>query len=352
MKECNILPPSEQLFQILIRGYFDKGNVRELNYFRFCQDIDRPEDLFKPYVAKNPGNDATYAPGQLRDAGNTFFKDSTLGLDIISNRFQQQRIETSNDPSDVEKRLQAAVVMKRVRIEEFFLDFDKLRKGRVTKAQFQSILSMLNFNLTQEEFDQIATKYRVNEPGPDFNYKDFTACINSAFTTYGIQKVPTAQVAPVTVDLTVPARRKYLDMTPEQQEQIKNVLLDYQKAVQIRRLPLKQMFQDFDITRNQHVTKHQFLRTLAQCSMSAPEPVMNLLLKTYCDKGNADEVNYFDFCNDVDSPEQLFGVGRGYNHSFDYYPKTRPRVTGNDIKRDVPNDVEDVLAKLRQCCKE
>ena len=52
------------------------------------------------------------------------------------------------------------------------------------------------------------------------------------------------------------------------------------------------------------------------------------------DRGNVDEVNYFDFCNDIDSPEQLFGVGRGYNHSFDYYPKTRPRITGVDIKKD------------------
>jgi len=70
------------------------------------------------------------------------------------------------------------------------------------------------------------------------------------------------------------------------------------------------------------------------------------------DKGNVDEVNYFDFCNDIDSPEQLFGVGRGYNHSFDYYPKQKPRITGIDIKKDVPNDVEDVLAKLRKICCE
>ena len=70
------------------------------------------------------------------------------------------------------------------------------------------------------------------------------------------------------------------------------------------------------------------------------------------DKGNVDEVNYFDFCNDVDSPEQLFGVGRGFNHSFNYYPKTRPRITGIDIKKDIPDDVEDVIAKLRQVCKE
>ena len=56
----------------------------------------------------------------------------------------------ANDPTDVEQRLQAAVVMKRVRVEEFFKDFDKLRKGKVTVPQFKSILSMLNFHLTED----------------------------------------------------------------------------------------------------------------------------------------------------------------------------------------------------------
>ena len=88
LKTLGLLPPSEELYQVLIRKYFDKGNVREINYFSFCQDIDRPEDLFKPYVAKNPVNENSIAPGQLRDAGNTFFGDSTMNLDIISNRFQ------------------------------------------------------------------------------------------------------------------------------------------------------------------------------------------------------------------------------------------------------------------------
>ena len=107
--------------------------MREINYLQFCHDIDKPDDLFAPYVAKNPVADNSMYHGQLRDAGCTFFGDSTLNTDIISNRFLQKRIETSNNPNDVETRLQAAVVMKRVRIEEFFLDFDKLRKGRVTK---------------------------------------------------------------------------------------------------------------------------------------------------------------------------------------------------------------------------
>lgn len=54
--------------------------------------------------------------------------------------------------------------MKRVRIEEFFNDFDKLRKGKVTKHQFQSILSMLNFHLTFQELESLADRYKTNDP--------------------------------------------------------------------------------------------------------------------------------------------------------------------------------------------
>jgi Ca2+-binding EF-hand superfamily protein len=100
--------------------------------------------------------------------------------------------------------------MKRVRIEEFFFDFDKLRRGKVTKTQFESILSMLNFNFTKEEFEQMANKYKTQDPEYMINYKAFCHSINSAFTTYGIQKDPLAPVHPVTVDNTTLARRKYL----------------------------------------------------------------------------------------------------------------------------------------------
>jgi hypothetical protein len=65
----------------------------------------------------------------------------------------------------------------------------------------------------------------------------------------------------------------------------------------------------------------QFLRVLAQLGIQAPDAIMNIILKNYMDMGNVDEVNYVDFCNDVDSPEDMFGVGRDYNQSFQYYPK-------------------------------
>ena len=59
----------------------------------------------------------------------------------MDRRFGKQPVHIANDPNDVEERIRATVVMKRVRIEEFFRDFDKLRKGKVTPNQMKGILS-------------------------------------------------------------------------------------------------------------------------------------------------------------------------------------------------------------------
>ena len=45
--------------------------------------------------------------------------------------------------------------MKRVRVEEFFKDFDKLRKGKVTKGQFKTVFSQLSLNITVSEYDSL-----------------------------------------------------------------------------------------------------------------------------------------------------------------------------------------------------
>lgn len=42
LKELKLIPPTEALYQLLLRKYFDAGNIREVNYFKFCADIDKP----------------------------------------------------------------------------------------------------------------------------------------------------------------------------------------------------------------------------------------------------------------------------------------------------------------------
>ena len=254
MKGLNIMPPSEELFDLMIRRYCDRGNTKEVNYFKFCKDVDRPEDMFPQYVPKKPQPPVVNKVGVIPKQVSTFFRETTEGVDVINNRFMQAHIDISNDPSDVEERIKAAVVMKRVRIEEFFRDFDKLRKGRVTRAQFKSILSSMNFTLTNDEFKSLARKYETDDPERFFRYVEFCNNINTAFTLKGIDKVPTTRVAPVTQNDTLLARRKYL-AGQQDASAVDAILEEYRTAVKNKRIHLKPVFQDYDITKNGHVTK-------------------------------------------------------------------------------------------------
>ena len=210
-----LLPASDQVFDLIIRKYLDKNNKREVNYFSFCADVDRPEDMFgddyKTQHIKKPKS----ASGTAAQSASYFFPGSTKDINVLENRYLQAAVQIANDPNDVEQRLQAVVVMKRVRIEEFFRDFDKLRKGKVTVPQFRTVLSMLNFPLTEAEFASLAQRYNADG---HFAYAKFCATINLAFTLKGIDKNPVASVKPVTREDTVAARRKYLEGTQEEED--------------------------------------------------------------------------------------------------------------------------------------
>lgn len=81
---------------------------------------------------------------------------------------------------------------------------------------------MLKFYLTEDECDALTNKYKSADNF--FQYSDFCALINSAFTTHGIDKDPTATVKPITSEDTYVARRKYLDITPEEEQAVRDII--------------------------------------------------------------------------------------------------------------------------------
>lgn len=60
-----------------------------------------------------------------------------------------------------------------VRLTEFFIDYDRLRSGNVTRAQFGRVLDqMLKTSLTSEELNVLFDKYDLKNDGK-VNYKEF-----------------------------------------------------------------------------------------------------------------------------------------------------------------------------------
>lgn len=80
---------------------------------------------------------------------------------------------------DAEKKLQALIAKDRIRIKEFFIDFDKLRKGYVGEAAFRTCLGTLNIRFTEQEVQQLIAKYRMQNGL--INYDSFCTNIDNVF---------------------------------------------------------------------------------------------------------------------------------------------------------------------------
>jgi hypothetical protein len=106
LKNLGLLPASDQVFDLIIRKYLDKNNKREVNYFSFCADVDRPEDMFgegykTQHITKKPKS----ASGTAAQSASYFYPGPTKDINVLENRYLQAAVHIANDPNDVEQRL-------------------------------------------------------------------------------------------------------------------------------------------------------------------------------------------------------------------------------------------------------
>lgn len=58
--------------------------------------------------------------------------------------------------------------IKSFKFKDYFLDFDRLRKGVVTESRFVSGLGDANNEFTQVEADELIAKYRLGDGNVDY----------------------------------------------------------------------------------------------------------------------------------------------------------------------------------------
>ena len=124
-------------------------------------------------------------------------------------------------------------------------------------------------------------------------------------------------------------------------------MIAYRREIANKRALIKPHFQDFDKTKQGYISKNQFLRILYQFGLYPDEASLNLILRRYIDKGNLDEVNYYEFCRDVDIYDEGVQISEGHASAFKNYKKST-EGTNAFIHNDIPNDLQDLLAKLRK----
>lgn len=79
----------------------------------------------------------------------------------------------------------------RIRLHEFFIDHDTLRKGYVAAQKFRSVLHSQKLFLTTEEYERLEAHYALPKDRGLVNYVDFIEETDFIFTDKTLEKAPT-----------------------------------------------------------------------------------------------------------------------------------------------------------------
>lgn len=85
--------PYQAVIKLIIRKYCYLSSTAEVNYFRFCNDLDRPEDIFSEYKPKLAQPGPVYIKGIQPKQVSPLFSQSTTENDVIANHYLQTRVE-------------------------------------------------------------------------------------------------------------------------------------------------------------------------------------------------------------------------------------------------------------------
>ncbi len=258
----------------------DKGNVDEVNYVDFCQDIDGAEQLF--------------GVGQGFNHSKEYFPKTQA--------FESQAEIVRNTPDDIDDvitRIRVLCKQQRIRISEFFRDFDRLRSGHITAAQFRIGLTMAKCPISTQEFDHLTTHFKAPKEGAHVRWRDFSERVDEIFTTKGLEKSVDIPVGEVRTN-TVYGRREAI---AEERTLVQTVVENFREVIRKNRLDAKSFFQDRDALRHFKVSPKIFRQVLNTLGFQISEDEVNAVALVYGNEDNS--IKYAEFLRDANCLEYV-----------------------------------------------
>jgi len=248
-------------------------NDTGFNYIAFLEELQPTEKPQQMYIER------------LKELRLTNQKDTKV----------PQR-HASADLESILTKIKTKVFKERIRIHEWMRDYDKLRSGRMRKANFRRALDLCKFELTESELACLEDHYQATED--DFvDYLRFSDDIESIFTTKNLEKAPLLAVS----QFRPPEEWELNKLDDEMESLLMNSIGRLAEQVRKNRIQLFPLFEDYDRVHNGTVSRSQFRRVLSElelASLVATEQEWVCLFEKFDVKvGGKDDVNYIGFCD-------------------------------------------------------
>lgn len=284
------------ILSMLLKKYMDKGNADEVNYYQFINDVDRPEDMF----------------GAGRDFNHSYDYFPVTDPRKVENQIIKLDPE---DLDDVLSRIRKECSEKRIRLQEFFRDFDRLRSGNITPSQFRIGINMAKIDLSQVEYDLLCEQYKSDKVNM-MKWKEFCDDVDKVFVTKNLEKDATSSF---TMPAIVTKYRQTLPEKPDKQLAFKLVQKFKNKLLR-ERLDAKSFFQSWDRHNRFKVSPKQFRQVLSTFGFELTDKESEALAKYYSNQDG--EIEYLKFLSDSNPDtktklEQTFSKYKSQGFKFD-----------------------------------
>lgn len=190
-KRCRLLEHFRD-YDPLRKGFCSPGQVKTVfTIMGLSKEIDRvefetvlmlymrPEDGLFSYERFCADVNSVSAPPHLEN-------DPLLRLEMPDATTTQPARRNTMKVSDqrqakvrlIEEKLRAFVRKRRLEMKPFFFDFDRARRGYVSRNQFQRIMSMMQYDLLEKDMALLCCTYCDFGNHSDFNYMKFIKSID------------------------------------------------------------------------------------------------------------------------------------------------------------------------------
>ncbi|EAX86672.1 EF hand family protein [Trichomonas vaginalis G3] len=265
-------------------SFYNDPYTKFVDYGKFCADVDE-------------------MTGQLfGDSASTTIVSN--GFPHYTDRESEYLVSIRSGPAEIPtmdkimEKLQAHVFKRRVRLLEFFQGFDGLRRGLVPKQKFHTVVSQAELPLTADEIDLCLEEYADPKSNDLFNYRSFCAKVNEVFGPTELNRTPLT--APVPVRIKPEPSKTIQNLTPQEEQTVNSILRRMKYVVTTRRMNIRDQFEDYDRKPyKNYITKQQFRQSISRLGLSTNRDELDILCKKYKNT-DLDEVNYIQFCKDID----------------------------------------------------
>lgn len=195
------------------------------------------------------------------------------------------------------------VLVNRIRVQEFFQDFDPLRHGSISISRFRMGLSAMGqSHLSEAQIMAIIDRYADPKRDTNVLWTQFLTDVEKVFTQRGLEKTPKAVLQPVEDFLMPkPGTRNWESQDEDKKTALNKVMDKMRQKTNQRRIITKPCFQDFDRHHIGYVTKSQLRQCMAYLCLDCEPNEIDLVYDKFSDNTG---FNYLKFLEELQPSEK------------------------------------------------